>query len=308
MTQQDQTIPLVSVGVPTYNRIATLRRTVASVLAQDYPNVEVVISDDASTDGTQEWCEELSRRDNRVRYVRQSANIGLTANYVEVFRQSRGEYYLALADDDWLDRSYVSQCLQTLLGQPDLALVCGKPRMFRGHEYQYDGRHDNALQRSGAQRIIHYLRWVVEDAELHGVMRRETIESVPPMPNILAGDWLFIASILFNGKARTLESVAINKSLGGVSSSWTRQIEVYGLSRYQARLRGLPYFIIIWSAFKDIAWESPVYRRCGRVGRFVLACRACAALFVKFAILNGGYVRSTLKGVWQRYFTRMARR
>ena len=83
--------PLVSVGVPTYNREHRLRRAVESILAQDYPHVEVVISDNASADGTQAWCEELCRRDSRVRYVRQPRNAGLISNYAEVFRHSRGE-------------------------------------------------------------------------------------------------------------------------------------------------------------------------------------------------------------------------
>ena len=68
---QDRKPPLVSVGIPTFNRLIMLRRAVDSALSQDYPNLEVVISDNASTDGTQAWCEQLARRDSRVRYVRQ---------------------------------------------------------------------------------------------------------------------------------------------------------------------------------------------------------------------------------------------
>src|SRR5947207_15595620 len=108
MTQESQDEPLVSIGLPTFNRVATLRRTVESVLAQDYAHIELIISDDASTDGTQEYGEEVSRHDRRVQYIRQAVNIGLTANYAEVFRRSTGAFYMALADDDWLEPTYVS--------------------------------------------------------------------------------------------------------------------------------------------------------------------------------------------------------
>src|SRR5205814_2451569 len=135
-----------------------------------------------------------------------------------------------------------------------------------------------ALQESGSQRVVHYLRWVWENAALHGVMRRETIAAVPEMPNGLAGDWLFIASIVFRGKSRTLNSVAIHKSLGGVSSSWPHQVQAYGLPPILVKLRGAPYLVIMWSALKDIAWASPVYRSLGRTGRCALACRATTAL------------------------------
>ena len=281
-------LPLVSVGVPTFNRADTLQRAVESVLTQDYSNVEVIVSDDASMDGTQAWCEGVARHDRRVRYIRQPTNIGLTENYAEVFRQSRGEFYLALADDDWLDSSYVSQCLKVLLEQPGLALVCGKLRMFQNGQYLYDGHVDSALQRSGGDRVVYYLRRVVENAELHGLMRRTTVMAVPPMPNGFAGDWRYVSSLVFHGKSRTLTSVAINKALGGVSSSWSGQAKAYGLSSRLATLRGFPYLVITADIFKDIAWRSPVYGSLNHAARFVLACRATTALSIHFALLNGG--------------------
>src|SRR5919199_5421053 len=125
MTDVDSGSPLVSVGIPTYNRREMLKRAVESVLAQDYTNFEVVISDNASTDGTQALCEDLCLRDERVHYFRQSTNKGPIANFNEVFRRSHGELFMYLGDDDWLDPSYLSQCVSTLLKQPELALVSG---------------------------------------------------------------------------------------------------------------------------------------------------------------------------------------
>lgn len=304
-TTTNRTVPLVSIGLPTYNRVDSLRRAVESVLAQDYPNVELVVSDDASSDGTQAYGEEVSRRDPRVRYLRQDPNIGLTANYANVFAQSRGDYYMSFADDDWLDPSYVSQCITTLLAHPDYALVCGFPRMFRDGAYLFDGRKDNALQASGANRVVHYLRWVRENAELHGIMRRDTIAAVPPMPNTLAGDWIYLSSIIFGGKSRTLDSVAINKAAGGTSSTWHGQVRVYGLPSYVARIRGLPYLYITWSVFRDIAWVSPVYRSLTRAGRMMLAARAALAILVKFAFLGRELLGINYRLYWSRFRDRV---
>lgn len=300
--------PLVSIGLPTFNRVDSLRRAVESVLAQNYPNIELVVSDDASQDGTQAYCEEVSKRDSRVRYFRQEPNIGLTANYAEVFAQSHGDYYMSFADDDWLDPAYVSRCMETLLAHPDYALVCGFPRMFRDGQYLFDGRKDNALQRLGTNRVVHYLRWVRENAELHGIMRRDTITAVPPMPNTLAGDWIYLSSIIFNGKSRTLDDVAINKAAGGTSSTWEGQVRVYGLPAYVSRIRGLPYLWITWSIFRDIAWVSPVYRTMTRPGRLILAARAAIVVLIKYAYLGRELLGINARRVYQsRFAARRAR-
>src|SRR2546422_495342 len=80
--------PLVSIGLPTYNRALTLRRAIESALTQDYPNIELVISDNASTDETEAICLEACRSDGRVKYLRQQNNHGAVTNFREVLKQS----------------------------------------------------------------------------------------------------------------------------------------------------------------------------------------------------------------------------
>ena len=110
--------PLVSVGIPTYNRAEKLTRAIESVLAQTYTNFELVISDNASSDGTQALCERLAARQSRVRYLRADTNRGPTANFNTLFGDLRGEYVLLLSDDDWLDEGYVEECLTDLRRRP----------------------------------------------------------------------------------------------------------------------------------------------------------------------------------------------
>ena len=137
-------LPLVSIGLPTYNRADTLQRAVELILAQDYRNIEVVISDNASTDRTSEFCRLLCQRDNRVRYIRQRENIGPTANYGAVLAAARGDMYMATADDDWLATNYVSECVKYLLSNPGFALVCGRSQMYRDGKFNHRRRCDLA--------------------------------------------------------------------------------------------------------------------------------------------------------------------
>ena len=101
--------PLVSVGVPVYNGGEHLEEALRSVLSQDYPNLELVICDNASVDGTEEVCRRIAAEDNRVRYLRHNTNIGLMPNFRQSLEEARGRYFSWLAHDDVMsDRSYLS--------------------------------------------------------------------------------------------------------------------------------------------------------------------------------------------------------
>lgn len=93
-------MPLVSVIIPTYNRIATLPRSIDSVLNQTFANLELIVVDDGSTDGTQEYVRGLS--DARVRYVRGDGNRGPAAARNLGVRLAQGEYIAFQdSDDEW---------------------------------------------------------------------------------------------------------------------------------------------------------------------------------------------------------------
>jgi glycosyltransferase involved in cell wall biosynthesis len=105
-------LPLVSVGVPTYNQPDGLRRTLACITEQTYRNLEVLVSDNASPSGrTEAVVREFQRRDSRVDYFRQPCNRGPAANFRFVLRQARGEYFFWAADDDVWSPEFVAVCL-----------------------------------------------------------------------------------------------------------------------------------------------------------------------------------------------------
>jgi cellulose synthase/poly-beta-1,6-N-acetylglucosamine synthase-like glycosyltransferase len=88
------TTPLVSVCVPTFNRVDFLRESLATIVRLDYEPLEILISDNRSDDGTEALCRELEARDRRVRYVRQPSNIGLYGNHNFCIEASRGLHLL----------------------------------------------------------------------------------------------------------------------------------------------------------------------------------------------------------------------
>ena len=117
--------PRVTVLVPTYNRAASLRRAIDSVLAQTHRDLELLISDNASEDDTAILCEAYERADPRVKYVRQPVNITPVPNFNWLLSHADTEFVLMLADDDWLAPDYVERCLAVMDRDPSLAIVTG---------------------------------------------------------------------------------------------------------------------------------------------------------------------------------------
>ena len=114
---------MVSFGLPAYNAQKYLRRLFDSLLAQDYSNFEVVVSDNASDDRTPEICQEYISRGLPVRYHRNSENIGQIANFNQVLEMARGRYFRWIGSDDWLEPSYTRQCVEQLETDSELVGV-----------------------------------------------------------------------------------------------------------------------------------------------------------------------------------------
>jgi len=115
--------PLVSIGMPVYNGERFIRQALDSLLAQDYENFELIISDNASTDGTQEICLEYRAQDGRIRYYRNENNLGALANFNRVLGLAQGPYFMWISHDDVWEPSYMSTLLRNLVSASDAVLA-----------------------------------------------------------------------------------------------------------------------------------------------------------------------------------------
>jgi len=114
---------LVSIALPVFNGAAQLESVGRSVLTQDHQRIELVICDNASTDGTDEIGRALADADSRVVYHRQPENVGLLNNFVSAMRLARGRYLRWIGDDDWIAPDYVTRCLDQFRADSRLILV-----------------------------------------------------------------------------------------------------------------------------------------------------------------------------------------
>jgi len=122
--------PAVTVGVPVYNAEQYLAQTLRSILSQTFTSFELVISDNASTDGTPAICAGFARTDPRVRYVRQARNIGAPRNYNALVALARGRYLKWSSSNDLIEPQFLAACVPILEARQDVVLVYPRTRYF----------------------------------------------------------------------------------------------------------------------------------------------------------------------------------
>ena len=125
MTPRNNTeLPLVSIMIPTYNQAHIIDKAIKSAQSQDYPNLEIIISDDCSTDHTYD---EIQRFlcDSRVKYFRNPANLGRVKNYSKTLRDYvNGEWVVNLdGDDHYINDQFISEVLKIILSFGDKNIV-----------------------------------------------------------------------------------------------------------------------------------------------------------------------------------------
>lgn len=169
--------PRVSVLVPSYNYEAQLRRCIDSVLAQRHPSFELVISDDASSDGSDAIIR--SYRDPRIVYERQSQNLGMVPNWRRCVSLSHGEYLLLLGADDYLEPGMLARCTAVLDSDPEIAFCHTAVEFFEdsGKVVSTTGAFTRSYVAAGSERIEAFLKGkrVVNSSS---VFRRSAFEAV----------------------------------------------------------------------------------------------------------------------------------
>ena len=195
---------LVSIGMPVYNGGRYLEAAIRSNLEQTYRNLELVISDNCSTDVTESICRRFAEADGRVRYSRNEKNIGAAGNYNRVFALSRGEYFRWANADDLAAPELIERTLPVLKSRPDVVIAYGRTCLIdadggtiREYDDRLDLQHDKALERYrecidrlGLTNII------------YGLMRRGAMEQTELMGSgtLPASDVNFIEAMVLQGK------------------------------------------------------------------------------------------------------------
>jgi len=115
------TYPLITIGIPTRNRASLVKDCVDSALAQSYRNIEVLVSDNASTDGTLATLKSID--DERLRVLSNPEDIGHSKNFARCVQEARGDYLVLASDDNILDPAFLEKCVRLVRREPGIPIV-----------------------------------------------------------------------------------------------------------------------------------------------------------------------------------------
>jgi glycosyltransferase involved in cell wall biosynthesis len=124
------TVSTVSVCIPAYNSGSFIEATLLSIMNQTYSNLEIIISDNASTDSTAEIIQELSREDKRIRFIKNESNIGYVKNIMQAVNAASSEYIAIYHSDDLYEPTIIADEISLLLSSPEIGGVFVKHREF----------------------------------------------------------------------------------------------------------------------------------------------------------------------------------
>ncbi len=218
--------PTVSVGLPVYNGGVLLGEAIESILSQDFDNIELVISDNGSTDATQELCLKYQQLDRRVRYHRFEENLGAIKNFLRVLDLSIGPYFMWASYDDLHEKSFVRKCLQKLESDSSIALVYPRTKVL-DHQSKLGGIANdkvNANQEDPLKRFQHLICEIGMCNLFYGLYRTEIVRKPRSFyKNLYRGyDNLFLAEIALLGKIVQIEDILFKRRL---TRNYTKPLE-----------------------------------------------------------------------------------
>jgi glycosyltransferase involved in cell wall biosynthesis len=250
--------PLVSIGLPVYNGEQFLRRTLDSLLGQTYENLELIISDNASSDGTGGICREYAARDQRVQYHRNPVNYGAAMNMNRLFALSSSDYFMWASDEDYWAPDYVRSCMDVLVDS-DKIILAGSWSTFVDAETEEIVLTDkgfstvglNIRERFKLHKItIHSGSYVA--AMFHGICKRDPLSSVMPLWNLLLADQLLLARLCFLGEFYVVPELLMMKRRKKISTSWEDWHEEIGMTN--SLLSNFPYLV------RDILYQKIIFQ------------------------------------------------
>jgi glycosyltransferase involved in cell wall biosynthesis len=207
MPEQPAWRPRVSVGVPVYNGANGLAAALECLCNQTFRDIEIVVSDNGSTDATPEICRRFTESDARIRYIRQPAPIPVTDNFKCVLRAARAPYFMWAAHDDLRGPDFIQRLAAALDRNPNailafgdiVELLDGEARPLR-LDFANVGQSAAVRLRQAALFQLHHL---------YGVWRTDKLRSIPwrhndwwhdtplMMAATMLGDFVYVPGVIF---------------------------------------------------------------------------------------------------------------
>jgi glycosyltransferase involved in cell wall biosynthesis len=195
-------IPRVSIGLPVYNGENYLEQALDCLLAQTFGDFELIISDNASPDKTEEICRVYTARDQRIRYYRNGTNLGAAWNYNHVFELSHGEYFKWAAHDDRCAPEFLKRCIEILDRDPSVVLCYPKAKII-DEQGRVQRNYDIKLNTDSSKPHVRFHEVICVRHgcyQVFGLIRASALKRTPLIRTFYASDRNLLAELSLIGR------------------------------------------------------------------------------------------------------------
>lgn len=248
--------PRLSIGLPVYNGENFLRCALDSILGQTFGDFELIIADNASSDGTADICREYTNRDTRIRYLRNPRNLGASRNYNLLFEHSSAPYFKWAAHDDVLAPTFLEQCVSVLDADPAVILCHSKAARIdeRGERTGAYNSKMNFDQATAHERY-HDLIFVRHPCTaVFGVMRREALGQTGLIGNFVGSDRTLLAELGLMGRIHEIpEYLFFRRDHSGASINISKYERLKWFDPQKGKLIHLPTWKMGFEYFRSVS-------------------------------------------------------
>lgn len=287
------THPKVSFGMPILNGAEHVEATIKSVLDQDYPNLELVISDNGSTDGTIAIIERYTANDARVRLHKHPKNIGQNPNFNFVLSLAKGKYFRWIGMDDWVEPSYASRCVEMMEADPD-AIGVTTNQMYiddDGNEFYAEFNGDR-LDSPRIQHRFKRMMWFMSADyrfidPIYTLYRRDVMDASPKLRVVPTPDKVLSVDLALMGRMLHVRDCLCGRRR--VPAHYNLDHAEEYLPGHSAIVRGNAY------QFSKAVFESSLSHKMSALGRAVCFEAVVQYAAKKFAVDAHRSLRRTIR-------------
>jgi glycosyltransferase involved in cell wall biosynthesis len=201
---------ILTIGMPLFNNETTLSHSIRSLQEQTCTDFRILISDDKSTDGTEQLCREYARCDNRIQYVRQKQNLNY-GNFRFLLNNTDTPFFMWAAGDDWWEPDFIRENLAVLQHRDDVVLSVSKAMFVREGKDICLSNGTYELMDTIERNLVNYLSKPSDNTRMYGIIRTQVAKMSFPETNFHAYDWAFSAASLLHGKHFEVPAVLMKR-------------------------------------------------------------------------------------------------
>ena len=251
--------PRVSIGMPVYNGERYVAEAIDSVLKQTFTDLELIISDNCSTDRTAEICAAYAAKDSRVRYYRNELNRGVAWNYNRTFELALGEYFKWAAHDDALAPAYLERCVAALDVLHSVVL-CHTKTVMIDENWNIPFTYDPNLRVDNPRPSIRFLDLIEKPgycSHIHGLMRSRALRQTPLIGSFPSSDMTLLAHLGLLGPFHTIPEDLFYNRRHAEQSPRDRYLSAVWFDRSRSGRITLPQWTLLIELFKAV-WQTPL--------------------------------------------------